>query len=365
MSRPGSRRVEIDIAKGLACLLMIAAHSISVKLLPFGTFAAPLFFACSGMNTILLLAKTRSDRRYDLFHLLFPLLLFFGGSTQIVIMHGGVLRVAPEFLQCIALSLLALFLLSRAFRNPLHVGFLFPVPFLAQQLLRLIPPLALRGTPWEYLFGTGFALLPWLGFFLFGAFLLDRGRQLSFRLPGMLAVAFAASHVLAGMKLEKFWMSLPYVFLALLAVSLAYLASHWLVHRAGRAPGKVLAGALALPGRNALMFLYLHYLALHSFASGDFLHSLWPAILFETLYLFLICWVMLLVYERVRHEAALLPPVLGLLLVLGTLRWAGLLSSRVDLRLVDIVVGVLFAFVYVLLRRRYAAFLARGQAAVN
>ncbi len=42
------RILEIDITKGIACLLMLAAHFISARLLPFGTFAAPLFLPARG-----------------------------------------------------------------------------------------------------------------------------------------------------------------------------------------------------------------------------------------------------------------------------------------------------------------------------
>ena len=70
--RGRGRLREVDIAKGMACFLMIAAHLLGGKLLPASTFAAPLFFACSGMNVVLLIEKTRGNRCYDLFHLFFP-----------------------------------------------------------------------------------------------------------------------------------------------------------------------------------------------------------------------------------------------------------------------------------------------------
>ncbi len=358
--RPG-RIVEIDIAKGMACLLMIAAHFISAGLLPFGTFAAPLFFACSGMNTILLIARTRGNRRYDLFHVIFPVLLFFGGSTQTVIALGGRLRIAPGFLQCIALAVLALFLLSRAFREPMKVGHLFPLPFLVQQLLPLSFLKSSPGTPLAFLVGSGFVLFPWLGFFLFGVFILrlQRGRFLPLTL--LLGAGAGLALGLESGAPRKFWMSPSFIFLALLAVSLAFVLARRIAAGAGRAFSRGLAGFFALPGRNALMFLYLHYFVLRYFVSVDFFPHYSLYLLFTTLYLFYACWVLLLLYEKVKHETSLLFPAFSLMLALGTLRWLVGLKPRGGPPMVDLAIGILFAFLYVLLRRRAAAWSLRRQ----
>ncbi len=353
------RILEIDITKGIACLLMLAAHFISARLLPFGTFAAPLFFACSGMNTIKLIEKTSANRRYDLFHLFFPLLLFFGGSTQVVVAHGGRLRIFPEFLQCIALAVLILFVLSRVFRNPFHVGCLFPVPFLIQHFL----PMTFSGSPLAFLFSKGFALFPWLGFFLFGVFILYLKGRTFFGLTAVLGAIAGLSLLWAGGTLNKFLMSPLYILLALLAVSLFFAMGRLIAALAKRAFFRGLTSFFAIPGRNSLMFVYLHYFVLRNFVSADFFHFIYLYLLFEMVYLFYACWVLLLIYEKVRHETALLFPALSLLLALGALRWGGLLNSRIDLRLVDLIIGILFAFTYVLLRRKFAAWCERGKAA--
>jgi hypothetical protein len=351
------RMQEVDIAKGLACLLMIAAHFISAKLLPFGTFAAPLFFACSGMNTILLIEKTRGNKYYDIFHVLFPLILFFGGSTQVVIFFGGNLRVAPEFLQFIALAVLLLFALSKFFKNPRDCGILFPVPFLVQQLLPWSFMISFEGSPLAFVFGRGFALFPWLGFFLFGVFLLSLKRNLLYWLQGALAAAFVLSRALFNIPLNKFWTTLPYIFLALLATAIAFSLARWITGQAGRIFFKCLAELFALPGRNALMFLYLHYFVLRYFVSSDFFPSFYWYLFIEPLYLLLVCIVFLKLYEKLKNEVVLFFPVLALTLALAGLRWEGLLAPRSDLRLVDMVIGILFAFLYVQLRRKAASFI--------
>ncbi len=351
------RIAEIDIAKGMACLLMIAAHFISARLLPFGTFAAPLFFACSGMNTIVLIERTRGNRRFDLYHLAFPLLLFFGGISQVVVAHGGPPRIFPEFLQCIAMAVLVLFLLSRGIREPLVIGWLFPLPFFTHQLVLA----DFSGAPLNLLFSRGFALFPWLGFFLFGVLLLSLRRKWIPRLAGALAVAAALSLALSRRMPDKFAMSPSYALLALLASCLFFMLARAMVGRAGGV-FPVMAEFFALPGRNALMFVFLHYFALRYLATADFFPHWLLYIVLEPLYLFSACWVLLRIYEEARHRTALLVPVSGLLAALATLRWAGLLAGRVDLRAVDLAVGVLFAFAYVLLRRKLAAACRQGRA---
>lgn len=350
-----SRLVEIDIAKGMACLLMIAAHFVSAKLLPFGTFAAPLFFACSGMNTVLLIEKTRDNRRFDLYHLAFPVLLFFGGITQVIIAHGGGWRIFPEFLQCIAMSLLAIFLLSKGLRRPLAIGVLFPLPFLAQQALSLTfyrPPLNL-------LFSAGFALVPWLGFFLFGVLLLALGRRQAIGLLAALFPAAVLSLALAGRPPAKFHMSLSYILLALLVVVVCFVLARGLAAMPGRRCAAPLAEFFALPGRNALMFVYLHYFAVRFLACRDFFPHPLAYLALGTLYLYGACWVLLRAYEEVRHKTALLPWTLLLLAVLAALRWGGLLHPRASLPLADMLIGVLFASVYVLLRRQAVSWCGR------
>ena len=354
------RVAEIDIAKGMACFLMIAAHFISARLLPFGTFAAPLFFACSGMNTILLVERTRDNRRYDLFHLLFPVLLFLGGSTYTVLSHGGRLRLAPGFLQIIALAVLLLFGLSRIFRNPLHAGLLFPVPFLIQQLLPLSVLRSTQGSPLAFAVGKDFALAPWLGFFLFGVLLLALKRHFLPWLLAASAAAFVLCHAAAGVPIHKYWMSSSYIFLSLAAVVLAFAAARLLAGLAARKIFRGLAEFFALPGRNSLMFIYLHFVALRLFVSVDFLPWFGLYLFFETLYLFFVCFAFLKIYEKVRHEAALFFPLLAVAAALAVLRWGGLLRPRTDLGAVDVMIGILFAFLYVLLRRRAAAFCGRG-----
>ncbi len=275
-----------------------------------------------------------------------------------VVAHGGRLRIFPSFCKCIALAVLVLFVLSRVFRNPFHMGCLFPVPFLIQHFL----PLTFYGSPLAFLFSQGFALFPWLGFFLFGVFILYLKGKTFYQLTAVLGATAVLGLIWAGGMPNKFLMSPLYILLALLTVSL-FALGRLIAALASRALFNGLTSFFVIPGRNSLMFVYLHYFVLRNFVSADFFHSLYLYLIFELLYLSFACWVLLLIYERIRHEIALLNPALSLLLMLGVLRWGGLLNSWIDLRLIDMIIGILFAFTYVLLRRKFAAWCERGKAA--
>lgn len=364
MGNPKGRIQEIDIAKGMACFLMIAAHLLGGKFPITSTFAAALFFAFSGMNTLLLIEKTKENRCYDFFHVLFPPLLFFGGSTQIVIARGGHLRIFPGFLQFIGLAILVFFILSRLFQNPRICGYLFPIPFLIHQLLPLSFLQSFRGSLLSFLFGGGFALFPWFGFILFGVFILGLKKNLYRWLQAALVVVFVLSYAVGRIPLRKFWMSLSYILLALLLITLAFTLGRMIVRLRENAFFKHLAEFFALPGRNSLMFVYLHYFVLRFFISVNFLSSIYLMLLLRTLYLFLLCVIFLKFYEKVKSETALFFPALAMSLVLAGLRWGGLLKPNRDLLVVDMVIGLLFAFLYVQLRRKFAAFCDRKNSTV-
>ena len=108
------------------------------------------------------------------------------------------------------------------------------------------------------------------------------------------------------------------------------------------------------------MFVYVHYFVLRFFISRNFISSIQLLPLLQTLYLFLLCGILLKFYEKVKNETALFFPALTMGIVLAGLRWGGLLKPRVDLLLVDMVIGILFAFLYVQLRRKFARFCDRA-----
>ncbi len=84
----------------------------------------------------------------------------------------------------------------------------------------------------------------------------------------------------------------------------------------------------------------------------------------ETLYHFSACLALLLIYERLKYDTRLLPPTFALFLALGALRWGGLLKAQGGrLGVADLVLGILFAFLYVQLRWKLSARCERGKPA--
>ncbi|MBN2346061.1 MAG: hypothetical protein JXO51_06690 [Candidatus Aminicenantes bacterium] len=362
MAPAAGRRVEIDVAKGAACLLMILAHLAPHGLLPVGNFAAALFFACSGMNAILMIERTRGSRLFDLYHVLFPLILFFGGSTLIAVIHGGRLRIAFGLLQFIALAIVLVFALSKLFPDPRSCGWLFPIPFLVQQLA----PASVLGSRGEFplsmLFGNRFVLFPWLGFFLFGIFILGRKRGQRRVLMAVLIVAFALSHGIAAIPLRKFWMSLSYILLGLLVIVMALEFGRWISGRPVPFLSRRLSEFFALSGRNSLMFLYMHYFVMRYFAGFVLGIGAWPSLLLKTLILFLACNAMLMFYEKVKIQPGLFLPASFLALALAWLYGTELPGRHADKRLIVMLLGILFAFLYVQLRRRAADLIRKRDA---
>ena len=346
---------EVDIAKGLAGLLMIVAHLEAGRFFPAGTFAAPLFFACSGMNTVLLIQKTVKIRAYDFFHLLFPVILFFGGTIQVAIAHNDHWRVIPEFLQLIALSGLLVFLLAKVFRSPYASGYFFPVPFIIQQLLPHVFQEAVQYSPLGFVFGSHFALFPWLGFVLFGIFVLGLRHDLYRWLQGGLALAFVLTSVFARIPLNKFWMSLSYILIALLLITMVFSLSRLIVRRGAQVFFKGLSAFFSLPGRNSLMFIFLHYGILHYLTASFYFFPLWLKFTAVSLFFFYVCNVGLMVYEKVKNDESLFFPVLAVGLALAGLRLLHPARPRVSMYLINLLIGVCFAFLYVQLRRRFAA----------
>lgn len=356
-SSAAGRLTEIDKTKGFAGYLMILAHISSRGLLPFGTFGAALFFLCSGMNTILFLDRTRQKKYYNYYHLFFGILLFIGGYTQIVIAHPGNARFMPEFLQVSALSILLIFGLSKCFKNMYYAGFLFPVPYLLHFLFLegIIRLPGKAGAVTSFFFGTGaFPLFPWAGFFLYGVFLLHMHKK-----KGALPVLTALTGMLSGIfifvshiPVEKWGMSFSYVSLSLFAGTLLFSVFYLMTVKKFGRYFKTMNAALEVVGRNSLMFVYVHYLAVDIIKPKGLMGYPFLDLLVSALLAFLFSAFIVFYYERSKNDDALFIPVWMAFILLLAARYGHFLSPAADVRWIDIFIGVLFAFLYVKLRRK-------------
>jgi hypothetical protein len=355
---PSSRLSEIDKTKGFAGFLMIAAHLDGARLLAFGTFGAALFFLCSGMNTILFLDKTRGNKKYNTYHLFFVVLLFVGGYTQIVIAHPSETRLVPEFLQVSALAMLLIFVLSKFFKNIYHVGYLFWLPYLLHFLFQHGRGQIQTGGAARFIsffFGTGaFPLFPWAGFFLYGILLLALRRK-----KWALAYLTAATGIFTffsififNIPINKFDMSLSYVALSLFAATLLFYTFCLLTEHSFGQRFKILHSVLEVVGRNSLMFVYVHYLALDLLRLENLFTYPALALLFSTVLVFLFSAFLVFAYERVKNQPPLFLPSLLMLFLLLILKYGHYFSATADLKMINIVIGVIFAYLYVELRQK-------------
>ncbi|MCJ7582790.1 MAG: acyltransferase [Candidatus Aminicenantes bacterium] len=349
------RLTDIDKTKGLAGFLMIMIHLDGANIFPFGFFGASLFFFCSGMNTILFIQRSHEKKNYNLYHIFFVVLLFFGGFTQIVISHPDESRFVPEFLQVSALSILLILLLSKLFKNIHHVGFLFPVPFVLHLLYQngvfSLPDILPQFT--SFIFGSAaFPLFPWSGFFLFGVFLL-RLRSSTLKLFwvfitfGFLSIF---SVYVLHIPVEKFDMSLSYILLSLCTSALWFYLFHLLSSSSKEQRLRWLFSPLEVVGRNSLMFVYVHYFALSYIPVRNFISPPLYMLLLSSAVAFLFCVFCVYYYERSKQDPSLFIPALLMLVFLLFLQYGGYLSVLADIKLISILVGVLFAFLYVQLR---------------
>lgn len=350
-----SRLTDIDKTKGLAGFLMILAHLDGARIFPFGTFGAALFFLCSGMNTILFIDRSREKRNFNLYHIFFVVLLFFGGFTQIVISHPNESRIVPEFLQVSALSILLILWLSKIFKNIHHVGFLFPIPFVLHLLYQngvfTLPDVWPQFT--SFIFGSmAFPLFPWSGFFLFGVFLLHLRK-----IKKKLFWAFAAFGLLSlfsiyvlRIPVEKFNMSLSYILLSLCVSALFFFLFHTVSSSRKKLRLRWFMSPLETIGRNSLMFVYVHYFAISYIPLRNFIRSPFYMLLFTSILAFLFCAFFVFYYERSKHDFSLFLPALLISFLLVVLQYGGYLSVMTDPKLISIMIGVIFAFLYVQLR---------------
>jgi hypothetical protein len=334
------RYIDIDITKGFAAFLMIVTHIEGARIFPFGNCGAGLFFFCSGINTILFFKKTVSKKNTAYYFLFFTFLLFFGGYTQIKIAHPEINTLIPEFLQFSALAILLVFTLMKIFKNARIIGYLFPLPFLLHLAFQnhFLSFLKLEGAWQGFLFGGGgFSLFPWSGFFLYGIFLFDLKKKGPGLLSMLLITGVLSIMSIFGLKIpvNKFNMSLSYMFLSLFVITLCYFCFSWVDSRIKNKTIRWINEGLALVGRNSLMFVYLHYfivIYLKPKISGV---DLVFEILLQTIVSYIYLTFGIYIYEKIKKDYSLLFPTFIITGALVFFRYANLLVAKVDIRIID------------------------------
>jgi hypothetical protein len=254
----------IDLIKGLACLLMVAAH-VQFQHAPWlaeATMATVLFFASTGMNLHGLVERRRGDE------------LRIGGNALFLIFAGfadnyvqGTMGMSDVF-QSAGMAMLALMLLR--WLLPVAWTWLFPLPFLihfANQYVFHWRTTA-DGLGAFFLAPGLFPLLPWLSFYLLGAHL-KRYNSAQMRLT-IAAVSLAGIGLLRCFRpfnFDKFWMSVDYLLVGFAVMALLLEGTRrWVAHRPKRPP----MAELRFWGANSLVFYILHAFVLKGL--GLYLH---------------------------------------------------------------------------------------------
>ncbi len=360
-----SRNVGIDITKGFAAFLMIAAHCPGGNtLLPFGNFGAALFFFCSGMNTMLFLEKTKKLKGMILYQLFFVLLLFFGGYTQIVIAHPDVKGFIPAFLQFNALAMLLLFILVKFLKNSRLAGYLFFFPFLLHFCYKLNwLPFLHSDASWRFfLFGKiGFPLFPWAGYLLYGVLVLYLHKK-SKGLPILLTITGISSIfsiLVLKIPVHRYNMSLSYILLGLFVLAFLFYIFNRVYLKVQSGFFKSVQDNIAMVGRNSLMFVYVHYCILRYLLPRVPEFSSIIELLFQALIVFVFCIFFIFIYEKIKHDYLLFFPAMVIIFFLFVSRYALLFPGDIELIIIDMIIGILFAFLYVQLRGKFRVVLKK------
>jgi hypothetical protein len=205
----------VDVIKGVACLLMVAAH-VSFARAPWldeATMGAVLFFASTGMNLVGVIERRPADEKRLAFNALF---LIFGGFANNYV-QGTMLSC--DVFQIAGMSMLAMLGLRRIL--PRYWTWLFPLPFILQWANEQWHWKPFAGGLSSFFLAPGlFPLFPWLSFYLLGAHL---RRVQKVRLGWMIGACSLAGvgtlTLLGSFRFDKWWMSPDYFLLACASAS--------------------------------------------------------------------------------------------------------------------------------------------------
>jgi uncharacterized membrane protein len=309
---------EIDMLKGLACVLMLIGHAIRVSMGPAGPvdkvilyimdFSGPIFFFVSGMNVMTFLERNRNKPGFAAtkFYVAAAVLLFVLGYTY-NINRASVLFL--DIFQGVAICTVAVYLLMRS-RIPtwghfgiLAAAFAFYTQFRVRLELDMVLPnftamkaaipsgagfmeaaqpiqdlLTALGPVRRFAF-VHFSLLPWVVFFYLGALCYRSLRREGARtgpwwvLFSALFVAGPLVHVIDGGRvfkqmfldsyLDLMLRGIPsYVLMTAGGAGLAYLVSRRFYRGAAAYTNRAAAWAgfqLERLGKESLMFLVVHW----------------------------------------------------------------------------------------------------------
>ncbi len=235
----------VDVIKGAACLLMVAAHSPYSKApwLDDVTMGAVLFFASTGMNLAGIVERRVDQAKRLAGNALF--LIFAGFADNYV---QGTMGDSDVF-QLAGLAILAMLLLRWIL--PRYWTLLFPLPFLIHWANQHWLWKSAAGGLGSFFLAPGlFPLLPWLSFFILGAHLKRHGEKHAWIIGAGSLVGVGTLWLFEPFHFEKWWMSPDYFLLG------CVMASVWFAVLRCRltGPGEKRLTEIRRWGANSLVF---------------------------------------------------------------------------------------------------------------
>lgn len=344
------RDQSLDLLKGVACVLMLLAHTqlqidLPSKALTFlGSFAPILFFAVSGITA------NFQARRYPLTGIVITYGMIFLLGLSFAAMVAGNFWTAfqMDILQIIAVGVLVLYLVQRYLKpGPwFHLGAAVGV-FALKLLTDALP----RDLWWMgYLEGVvlepgNFVIVPWLFPFFLGMFCYLAPNRHNLWLSGAAVLGLVLAWV-AGIPLgiDNRWdMTVGYFLFSVLLTSTAFSAAR-------RLPQDLMTRAfpwLLWLGRYSLLFLYVHMGVIwlvRTYTEGIWgTYLVWPAVAAVSLALM---WALPAMLGALRVPAVMsrFPAWIGLLaLVLAV---PLVLPAGAPLVLAELALGLIFALYY-------------------
>ena len=346
----------LDLLKGVACVLMLLAHTqlqvdLQSKALTFlGNFTPVLFFAVSGITA------NFQARKYPVAGIVFTYVMIFLLGLSFATMVAGNFWVAfnMDILQIIAVGVLVLYLVQRYLKaGPwFHLG-----AAVAVFALKLATDGLSRDLWWmaymeNILLEPGnFVVIPWLFPFFLGMFCHLAPNRCNLWVAGVALVVMGLMQT-AGVSLgiDNRWdMSTGYFLFSLLITSSAF-------YVARRLPQAVIARAFAWLlwlGKNSLLFLYVHMGVIwlvREYTEGIWdSYLVWPVVAVTSIVLM---WLLPLLLKALRIPA-LMTPLSAWMVLTGLILDAPLLlPAGAPLVLTEFLLGVVFALYYGSLTRR-------------
>ena len=351
---PGGRTARdhsLDLLKGVACVLMLLAHTHLQIDLPskavtfFGNFTPVLFFAVSGITA------NFQARKYPVAGIMTTYIMIFLLGLSFAAMVAGNFWATfnMDILQIIAVGVLILYLVQRY----LAPGYWFHLGAAgAVFAIKLATDVLPRDTSWmgylqNILLEPGnFVVIPWLFPFFLGMFCHLAPNRYNLWLAGSATLVMGlmlASGIPLGVD-NRWDMSTGYFLFSLLLTSSAFYVARWL-------PQSIIPrafGWLLWLGKNSLLFLYVHMGVI--WIVREYTHGIWES--------YLVWPVVSLASISLMWS---LPPLLNTLRIPALMAhlpaWAGLtalilaapllLPAGAPLVLTEFALGLVFALYYV------------------